>query len=488
MPVFDNLSLISILLMAVQFFIVVSVVIRVILTRHPPGSSFAWILLTVVLPYVGFFLYLMLGERPIGRLRARLLRHATHYWGRLSQVRSPPLGPLPYHLVRHRTYIHLASKLAGMPVMGGSAVSLKASAAETIAALQKDIQNARYSIEMEFYIWEEGGSVDVIIDALFAARRRGVSVRLLVDDFGSRNFLRSNARRDLEAAGVEIASAMPMRLLQLFDLQRADIRLHRKTVVIDGSIAYTGSFNMIEPHSYAEAKVIGSWIDAMVRIEGPGAKMLEAVWRFDWALQPDGTPLDFDGDFSQMRIPSMGSATLVAVPSGPYQSGDRNLLLILETISHAEHSLSITTPYFIPTESVVSALLNATLRGVDVRLIVPIEADNAFVNWAMRRYFDDLLQGGIRILRYQGGLLHTKSIVVDDEFAVFGTLNIDNRSLHLNFELMMVIFDDEFVASLKQLHRTYEAKCIEVSPQEWRQRPLSNRLKEGAAYLISPLL
>ena len=479
MPVFDNLSLISILLMAVQFFIVVSVVIRVILTRHPPGSSFAWILLTVVLPYVGFFLYLMLGERPIGRLRARLLRHATHYWGRLSQVRSPPLGPLPYHLVRHRTYIHLASKLAGMPVMGGSAVSLKASAAETIAALQKDIQNARYSIEMEFYIWEEGGSVDVIIDALFAARRRGVSVRLLVDDFGSRNFLRSNARRDLEAAGVEIASAMPMRLLQLFDLQRADIRLHRKTVVIDGSIAYTGSFNMIEPHSYAEAKVIGSWIDAMVRIEGPGAKMLEAVWRFDWALQPDGTPLDFDGDFSQMRIPSMGSATLVAVPSGPYQSGDRNLLLILETISHAEHSLSITTPYFIPTESVVSALLNAALRGVDVRLIVPIEADNAFVNWAMRRYFDDLLQGGIRILRYQGGLLHTKSIVVDDEFAVFGTLNIDNRSLHLNFELMMVIFDDEFVASLKQLHRTYEAKCIEVSPQEWRQRPLSNRLKEG---------
>lgn len=372
--------------------------------------------------------------------------------------------------------------------MGGSAVSLKASAAETIAALQKDIQNTRYSIEMEFYIWEEGGSVDVIIDALFAARRRGVSVRLLVDDFGSRNFLRSNARRDLEAAGVEIASAMPMRLLQLFDLQRADIRLHRKTVVIDGSIAYTGSFNMIEPHSYAEAKVIGSWIDAMVRIEGPGAKMLEAVWRFDWALQPDGTPLDFDGDFSQMRIPSMGSATLVAVPSGPYQSGDRNLLLILETISHAEHSLSITTPYFIPTESVVSALLNAALRGVDVRLIVPIEADNAFVNWAMRRYFDDLLQGGIRILRYQGGLLHTKSIVVDDEFAVFGTLNIDNRSLHLNFELMMVIFDDEFVASLKQLHRTYEAKCIEVSPQEWRQRPLSNRLKEGAAYLISPLL
>ena len=136
----------------------------------------------------------------------------------------------------------------------------------------------------------------------------------------------------------------------------------------------------------------------------------------------------------------MGSATLVAVPSGPYQSGDRNLLLILETISHAEHSRLHYYALFHSDRIRSICAPHAALRGVDVRLIVPIEADNAFVNWAMRRYFDDLLQGGIRILRYQGGLLHTKSIVVDDEFAVFGTLNIDNRSLHLNFELMMVTF------------------------------------------------
>ena len=288
----------------------------------------------------------------------------------------------------------------------------------------------------------------MIVAALFAARRRGVRIRLLVDDFGSRSFLKSQARRDLEDCGVEIASAMPMKMLQLFDLQRADIRLHRKTVVIDGRVAYTGSFNMIDPHNYAEAKTVGSWIDAMVRIEGPGVKQLEAVWLFDWALQPDGDPSDFEDRFIDERVPAVGDATTIAVPSGPSQSGDCNLLLILESINRAEHCLTITTPYFIPTESVVSALLNAALRGVDVRLIVPDKADSTFVNWAMRRYFDDLLQGGVRVLRHQGGLLHTKSIVVDDEFAVFGTLNIDNRSLHLNFELMMVIFDDEFVQSL----------------------------------------
>lgn len=484
----EAFTFVSAMLAALQAVIVAGVVIRVILTRHPPGSAFAWILLTAALPYVGFILYLMFGERPIGRLRARRLRKAAERWGHLSEHRATPLGPLPRHLVRHRTFIRLAAKLAGMPAFSGSSVSLKASSAETLAALHEDIAAARESIDMEFYIWDEGGSVADIARAIIEARRRGVRVRLLVDDFGSRAFLRSDSRRELEAAGVEVASAMPMRLLEIFGLQRADIRLHRKTVVIDGRIAYTGSFNMIDPHGYAEATTVGSWIDAMVRVEGPGAKTLEAVWRFDWALQPDGDPSDFGDDFTFGRIPAAGDATVISVPSGPYQAGERNLLLILEAIGRAEHSLTITTPYFIPTESVVSAMLNAALRGVDVRLIVPERADSAAVTWAMRRYFDDLLQGGVKILRYRGGLLHTKSISVDDEFGVFGTLNIDNRSLHLNFELMMVIFDADFVRSLRALHESYEESCELVTPEGWRRRPLTDRLKEGAAYLISPLL
>lgn len=488
MPFLDNLTVWGALAALVQFGIVLSVIVRVVLTRHPPGSSFAWILLTTLLPYVGFLLYLAFGERPIGRLRAKRLRDAAERWGHLALHKLTPLGPLPSRLVRHRTLLRLAAKLAGMPTATGSTVLLKASSKETIASLHADIAAAQRSIDMEFYIWEDGGEVAEISSALIAAARRGVRVRILVDDFGSRIFLRSEARRRLEAEGVAVASALPMKLLRIFGLQRADIRLHRKTVVIDGRVAYTGSFNMIDPRSYAEAKVVGAWVDAMVRVEGPAARLLDAVWRFDWALQPDGDISDLDRSFDTLRTPNTGDAVISTVPSGPYQPGDSNLLLILEAISRAEYTLTITTPYFIPTESVVQALLNAALRGVDVRIIVPERCDNPATGWAMRRYFDDLLQAGIHVLLYQGGLLHTKSIAVDNEFAVFGTLNIDNRSMHLNFELMMVIFDDDFVADLVRLHEEYEGRCRELSAEAWRRRPLADRLKEGASYLVSPLL
>lgn len=488
MQLTESLTLWGALAALVQFAIVASVIIRVILTRHPPGSAFAWILLTTILPYAGFLLYLAFGERPLGRLRARRLRTTAAIWGEMAGRRLTPLGPLPRELVRHRAFLHLAAKLAGMPLSTGSTASLKPSSAKTIASLRRDIEAARSSIDMEFYIWEDGGEVRGISSALVAAARRGVRVRILVDDFGSRAFLRSEARRRLEDAGVKIASALPMRLLQIFGLQRADIRLHRKTVIIDRRIAYTGSFNMIDPHEYAEAAVVGAWVDAMVRVEGPAAQALESVWLVDWALQPDGDASDLDLAPMREAIPNTGEAVVVSVPSGPYHAGDRNLLLILEAIGRAEHTLTITTPYFIPTESVVSALLNAKLRGVDVTLIVPERCDSSATGWAMRRYFDVLLEGGIRILLYEKGLLHTKSIAVDNEFAVFGTLNIDNRSMHLNFELMMVIFDKDFVAALARLHREYEARCREIHPDAWRLRPLADRLREGACYLISPLL
>lgn len=488
MAIPESFTVWSVLAALLQLLIVLSVIVRVMLTRHPPGSAFAWILLTTILPYFGFLLYLAFGERPIGRLRAKRLKAAIERWGQLSQHKLTPLGPLPRHLARHRTLLRLATKLAGMPLATGSSALLKASSAETIQSLHKDIAAARESIDMEFYIWEDGGEVREITRSLIDAARRGVRIRLLVDDFGSRVFLRSEAKKLLEREGIVIASALPMKFLRFFGLQRADIRLHRKTVVIDNKVAYTGSFNMIDPRSYAEATVVGAWVDAMVRVEGPAVRALAAVWQFDWALQPDGDLTDFEETFAAETALNVGDAVIATVPSGPYANGDRNLLLVLEAINRAEHTLTITTPYFIPTESVVCALFNAVLRGVAVTLIVPEKCDNPATGWAMRRYFDELLESGVRILLYEGGLLHTKSISVDNEFAVFGTLNIDNRSLHLNFELMMAIFDQAFVRDLSLLHAEYETHCRELEADAWRNRPLSDRLREGASFLISPLL
>lgn len=473
---------------ALQLLIVAGVILRVVLTRHPPGSAFAWILLTTLVPYFGFFLYLLMGERPIGRLRARRLRKSVEEWGKIARHDLLPFGPLPESWEKRLPFLRLATRLAGLPIVSGSTLQLLATADDTLSQLERDIASAETSIDMEFYIWSPEGRIVAVTDALMHAARRGVAVRILVDDFGSRAFLRSEACRAMRSAGIEIASALPMKFFSALGLQRADLRLHRKTVVIDDAVAYTGSFNMIDPQSYDAAATVGPWVDAMIRITGPGVKPLSSVLDFDWALQPDGDPSDFVSDYLQKRIPNTGSADMIVVPSGPYQAGDRNLFLVIEAINQAQHALTITTPYFIPNEAVVTALLNAALRGVKVTLIIPERCDGALTTWAARRYFDDLLLGGIRILLHRNGLLHTKSIAVDGEFAVFGTLNIDNRSMHLNFELMSVILDPHFVGRLELLHRRYEEESSAIDAAAWRRRPLSVRLREGFSYLLSPLL
>lgn len=488
MPQFDSVSLLGLCAALLQLVIIIGVILRVMLTRHPPGSSFAWILITTILPYVGFILYLLFGERPIGQLRARRFREALSQWQTLSRHKLTPTGPLPVHLAPHRTLIHLAVRMAHLPVTSGSTLKLLSRTRDMFESIIADLDAAEKSVDMEFYIWSEGGEADHVRDALLRARARGVRVRILVDDFGSRAFLRSDSKRLLAGAGVSIAAAMPMKFLRFFGLQRGDLRLHRKTIIIDGKIGYTGSLNMIDPESYDAAKTVGAWVDAMVRLEGPAVRTLESMFLNDWALQPDGDLSDLEEIVESTCIDQPGSATVVTVPSGPYGMRDSNLFLLLDSINAARFSLTITTPYFVPNEVLATALLNAAHRGVEVTLIIPAEADSRTVSWAARRYFDDLLGANIRILLYHGGLLHTKSVAVDDEYALFGTVNFDNRSLHLNFEMMLLIFDPAFMADIKKLHLLYESKCSRVDAAAWKKRPLLDRLKEGASYLVSPLL
>ena len=449
MPSLDSIITFSTLAALVQFGIIISVILRVMLTRHPPGSAFAWILITTLLPYFGFILYLLFGERPIGQLRATRFRKHLAHLKELSRQKLTPTGPLPRHLARHRTLIHLATRMGNLPVTSGTEIRLLSSSDDTFAAIISDI---------------------------------------LVDDFGSRAFLKSDTCRAFRNAGIEVAKAMPMRLLHFFGLQRVDLRLHRKTIIIDNEIGYTGSLNMIDPHTYDAARTVGPWVDAMVRLTGPAVQSLRATFLIDWAIQPDGDPSDLERVHSVPPIPQLGTATIVTVPSGPYGQKDPNLYLLLDTINAARFNITITTPYFVPNEGLATALLSAAYRGVKIRLIVPANADSKAVTWAARRYFDDMLSAGVEVLLYNGGLLHTKSISVDDEYAVFGTVNFDNRSIHLNFEMMLLIFDACFIHDLKKLHDSYAEQCSRLDPETWYRRPVSERLKEGACYLISPLL
>ncbi len=475
-------------LAALQVLIICGVTLRVIFTRHPPGASFAWILITTIIPFAGFILYIMFGERPIGRIRAwRYRRLIESFRLKDKEAKNQELGHLPAPVKPYQSMIRLAKSCSFSPVTHGNNLTLLSSPEASFASMVDAINTAQKTIDMAFYIWAEGGMANNVRDALLQARSRNVLVRILVDDFASRKFLESETAKVFREAGIEVSNAMPMKLLRIFGLQRADLRLHRKLVVIDNRVAFTGSLNMIDPSTYEAAKRVGDWVDAMVKIEGPAVHPLENLFLTDWMLQPDHQ-LGCRVDPPPENLDQPGEGIVISVPSGPNTPQDPNLHLLLEAINQARESIVLTTPYFVPNEVLITSLLNALYRGASVKIIIPEREDNRMVTWASRRYFDDLLSAGAEILLYRDGLLHTKSLSVDHQFTVFGTVNFDNRSMHLNYELMLLIFDQPFIDDIYELLASYESQCDRVILAQWRQRPWRERLLEGACFLLSPLL
>ena len=287
---------------------------------------------------------------------------------------------------------------------------------------------------------------------------------------------------------MEIGAALavsPWRTL----IVRFDLRLHRKIVVIDDEIAYTGSFNLVDPRFFKQEAGVGQWVDAMARIEGPAVLCLNAVFMWDWEIEtghdlkalPDPAKMASDAN----RDPA---ACLQVVPSGPGRVGDSIHQLLLMSIYAARKELSLTTPYFVPDEAITSALLSAARRGVSVTLILPAKNNSRLVHYTCRSHFDELLDAGVRIFGFKGGLLHTKSAVVDREISLFGTVNLDVRSFWLDFEVTLCVYDPPFAERLLALQQKYIEDSVAVDPVAWRRRPATERFSENLARLCSPLL
>jgi cardiolipin synthase len=287
---------------------------------------------------------------------------------------------------------------------------------------------------------------------------------------------------------VEIAVALsvnPMRMLFV----RFDLRLHRKIVVIDDAVAYTGSFNLVDPRFFKQEAGVGQWVDAMARIEGPAVLSLNAIFRWDWEVETGRDPNKLP-DTAKMAVDANQgpAASVQVVPSGPGIMGDSVHQLLLMAIYAARKELSMTTPYFVPDEAIAAALLSAARRGVSVTLILPAKNDSRLVHYTCRSHFDELLTAGVRIFGFNGGLLHTKSAVVDRETSLFGTVNLDVRSFWLDFEVTLWVCDAPFAERLLALQQKYVKDSVAVDPVAWRRRSATERFSENLARLCSPLL
>ena len=286
---------------------------------------------------------------------------------------------------------------------------------------------------------------------------------------------------------MELRAALPVGFFRSF-IGRTDLRLHRKIVVVDGEVAWTGSMNLVDPSFFKQDAGVGKWVDAMVRVEGAVVVMLAATMISDWTLETREPIQDVIESAKLSPVKFQGAADVQVVPAGPGETGDGLLQMLLALINAAQNELVLTTPYLVPDELILRALRGAAGRGVKVAIIVPERVESFLTRYASRSYYDSLLEMGAEIYLYRGGLLHTKSIMVDGGLSMFGTVNLDMRSLWLNYEVALFVYDDLFAAELRALQRTYIDDFDRLDLATWRKRSFKQRFVENALRLVSPLL
>jgi len=469
--------------------IVVVIAISVIMMRPAAGVALAWLFLISMLPFAGALIYLLIGERRIGLQRERgisAVRHdyrmiaETGPWEKLGDIDWSRHGPAAAGLDR------LGRRIAGSPTVHGSRLQIFSDTLVGLGAIAREIDQARTSVLIEFYIWSEGGAADEVLEAVIRAARRGVSCRLLLDALGSRPWWKGDQPQRLRDAGVLLQPALPVGLLRSV-IGRTDLRLHRKIIVVDGTIAWTGSMNLVDPRYFKQGAGVGEWVDAMVRVQGAAVVTLAATMIGDWVLETEESGGDLVRALCLGQMTPQGSADVQVIPSGP-ASGDGLLQMLLALINAARSELILTTPYLVPDDSMLRALRGAAGRGVKVAIILPEKVDSFLIRHASRSYYDSLMDMGVEIHLYRGGLLHTKSIMVDGAMSMFGTVNLDMRSIWLNYEVALFVYDDAFAADLRALQQRYIGDSDRIDPVAWRVRPFGRRLAENALRLASPLL
>lgn len=480
-------ALVSTLIFLVYWLLIVSTTLRIVFKRRPTTYVIAWMLVIYILPIIGVILYFALGEAHLGQQRAkraqkmrptitkfinRLSTFPDIFTTKVSQVSKPI-----FQLCKHQT---------GLDGIRGNHIELLSNTDAIFDQLIQDINQAKSNIEMVFYIWNEGGRADDVEQALIQATQRGVTCRLMIDSAGSRHFIRSKASQRMRDAGITIIEALRVNLLR-FMFRRLDLRQHRKVAIIDNYISYTGSMNIVDPRFFKQNKHVGEWVDIMIRMCGPVTTLMGAIYASDWELET-GKYLALPQITDFAEPPEDKKHIMQLIASGPGYTENMIHQVLLTAIYSAQEQIIFTTPYLVPSDDILHAVCTAAQRGVEVIIIVPKKNDSLMVKWASRAFFSELLNGGVKLYQFNDNLLHTKSVLIDNQLSLVGTVNLDMRSLWLNFEITTVIDDAQFAKSLSTLLEQYLSQSDKVDIEKWKKRPIWQRIVERLFYFFAPLL
>jgi len=476
-------------------YIVLQILVRVVAPgfvpeNRRPSSGMAWVVVILIFPFLGLATWWRFGGTSIGGSRRERQVVASRYLNdRLTE--GPVLTPQPDTPEHIASAMRLNEHLGAFPPGGSSAVAFYPDYDGSIRAMADLIDEATQWVHAEFYItaWDE--TTEPFFAALVRATERGVRVRLLFDHLGTRGLpVYKELQRKLAQTSIEWHAMLPVRLGRDFN-RRIDLRNHRKILVVDGLRAMMGSQNMTEP-GYNKPKNHRAgrrWVELTCRVDGTLARCLDAIFANDWYVESGvGLWEEIRAIPHTAERPASGEVLGQVVPSGPGIRAENNLRLFTSLIYSAQRRLSLTSPYFVPDESLLYAVTTAAQRGVDVELFVGELGDQFMVWHAQRSYYQALLEAGVKIYLYQAPLvLHSKHFSVDEDVVVIGSSNMDLRSFALNYEVSMLLTGRDVVDRVKVVEDGYRARSRLLTEQDWTERSLRSRYLDNLMRLTAAL-
>ncbi|MGG2130125.1 cardiolipin synthase [Bacillus sp. S2(2024)] len=472
------------------FFITsVGIAFIIFIENRSPQSTLAWFLVLAILPVFGVFLYALFGRSRWRRKkhlhrdeeRRKVFREILE-GSRLKQEIPASLNERAAHLAT------IVQKFGGGPLANETATKLLTNGDETFTEILTSIQEAKHHIHIQYYIYRADEIGTKIRDALIEKAKAGVTVRFLFDDLGSSQ-LRSSFLQPMKDAGIEIVEFEP--ILSPWLIETVNYRNHRKIIIIDGKIGFTGGLNVGDEY-LGRSKKFPIWRDSHLKLEGKALYKLQAIFLEDWLYACSGLnsyswePFMNREYFPMWTVDAEGAVQIVA--SGPSANDKTIRNALLAAMTSAKRSIWIATPYFIPDQETLTLLRLSAIAGIDIRILYPGISDSVISDQASQSYFAPLLEAGVSIYRYKDGFMHAKIVLIDEEIATIGTANMDIRSFELNYELIAMLYDSSTVLDIKRDFKQDFKDSTEIRWEVFQKRSIRKRMLESLMRLISPLL
>ncbi|MDO4798898.1 MAG: cardiolipin synthase [Bacillota bacterium] len=460
---------------------IIWVVLLILLENSNPAKTLAWVGVLVLLPVIGFFLYIWFGRSFRKKRRADI--KARKHSDRMEKAASYQLELLNLSDIESPTterLMNLLLRSANAPYSDNNQVTVISDGAEKFEALFQAIEQAEHHIHLEYYILRDDEIGNRLADRLVRKAEQGVEVRIVFDDVGS--IMLSHAyRRKLQEAGVELYPFFEV----LFPALSRDLnyRNHRKIAIVDGKIGFIGGFNVGDEY-LGKSKRFGYWRDTHLMIRGEAVLSLQSIFLDDWNYV---AKQNLTGSAYFPKIDDCGNCMVQVVASGPDYRWKSMHHAFHKLIADAKEKLWITSPYLVPDESISMALKVAALSGVDVRIIIPKNPDHFFVYWSGQSNIQELLEAGVRIYAYGKGFVHSKVMICDRSIATVGTANLDMRSMEINFEVNAFVYDEDVILRLEQDFHEDLKVCEKYDLEIFRRRGIDRRFLEAIGRIVSPL-